>query len=226
MISPHLPPLRTSRKKRTHSHEANISESLSERARNSHALTAKSYLFYLSSLLQKTQFYHLWHQYLDVFRKFRLISLLFRVYSYLLVFLQFGTAFFFLAVALLLLVPILIFGAAFVAFSALLLYRRENDRMQKVLEGKNIIVFFPTLGGELAEGNFWRAHVDELARRADTAILVVSPHFWSGKGLNENRFYLLLRKEREELYLLRKHYYFSLKRAILDKKQNGISFIY
>ena len=205
---------------------ASVSDEIAERIRNDKAFGHRGYLFYLSSLLQKSQIYLLWHRYLDVFRKFRLLSLLFRVYSYLFVLLQLGTAFFVLVVGLLLFLPLLILSAGIVAFSALLLYRRENKSMARILEGQNVIVFFPTCGGELTSGDFWRSHVETLASRQGTAVLIVSPYFWSRKGIVGNRFYFLLRKEKEKIYILRKHYYFSLKQAVLDKKTNSLTLIY
>ena len=228
MIPPHNRPsiLRTSRKKSEPPGGFNAAESLFERTRNSKALAAKSYPVYLFSSLQKTQVYRLWRRYLELFRRFRLVAILFRIYSDLLVLLQFGTAFFFLAVAILLLVPLLAVGSCFVVFSALLLYRRENERMKQALKDKRVTVYFPTLGGELSEGILWRAHVDELSTCPNAAILVVSPHFWSGQGVYDDRFYLLLRREKDNLYLLRKHYFFSLKRAVLDKKSSDITFVY
>ncbi len=201
-------------------------EKIAERIRNDKTFSHRNYLFYLSSLLQKTQVYHLWHQYLTVFRKFKLISLLFRIYSYLLVLLQLGTAFFIVILGFLILLPILILGAGIVIFSSLLLYRRENKNMKLVLDHQNTVVFFPTRGGELTNGKFWRAHIEELSTRRNTTVLIVSPHFWSGKGITGNRFYFLLRKEKENIYILRKHYYFSLKRVILNEKRSSLAFVY
>ena len=205
---------------------ASVSEGIAERIHNDKAFGRRNYLFYLSSLLQKSQIYLLWHRYLDVFRKFRFLSLLFRIYSYLFVLLQLGTAFFVLVVGLLLLLPLLILSAGIVAFSALLLYRRENKSMARILRDQSVVVFFPTRGGELTEGNFWRTHVEALASYQGKTVLIVSPYFWSGKGITGNRFYFLLRKEKENIYILRKHYYFSLKQAVLDKKTNSLTLIY
>lgn len=203
-----------------------LPEDIRERARNEKLLANKNYFFYLSSLLQKTQLYHLWNRYLGFFRKIRFISFLLRIYSYLLVLLQLGTAFFVIIVGLCILIPIFALGAVFVIFSALLLYHRENKNMISALSDKKITVFFPTRGGEFGTGDFWKDNIQEIARQKNTTVLIVSPFFWSGRGMIGNRFYLLLRKEKENIYLLRKHYYFSLKRAILEKKRDSLSLIY
>ena len=203
-----------------------ISESFFERIQNEKSFKNRSYLFYRSSLLQRSHGYHLWHQYLTVFRKIKLISLLFRLYSYLLVLLQLGTAFFVVILGFLLLLPFLLLGASIVIFSSLLLYRRENKHMVSILKNQNTLVFFPTHRDELAEGSFFRAHIEELSARHDTSILIVSPYFWSGKGIAGTRFYFLLRKEKENVYIARKHYFFSLKQAVLNKNLNSLTLVY
>ncbi len=201
-------------------------DELSERVRADKLLASRNYFLYLSSLLQRSQLYHLWRHYLNVFRKFRLVSILFRIYSYLLVLLQLGTAFVVIVIGILILLPILLLSAGCVIFSALLLYRRENKSMEHILSDKRVAVFFPTRDGEFGSANFWKAHIEDLAERQNTAVLIVSPFFWSGKGLSAKRFYFLLRKEKNNVYLLRKHYYFSLKRAILEKKRDSLALIY
>ena len=206
--------------------EDKMSPALFARAHTDALLSKRNYISYLSSLLQKTQFFHVWRYYTGIFRKFKLFSLLLRLYSYLLILLQFGTAFFVIVLGLLLLLPLLIFSVGSVLFSALLLYRRKNKSLAFLMQKKRVIVFFPTRDGELEHGDFWKAHINELSEQEETAILIVSPFFWSAKGLTGRRFYLLLRKEKENVYLLRKHYYFSLRRTILDKTRNALALIY
>ncbi len=221
MISPKTP-----QHKKTEDLPKKLSDRLAERVHTERSLANRNYFLYLSSLLQKTQIYGFWQRYLDIFRKFRLISLLFRIYSYLLVLLQLGTAFFVIVLGLLILLPLVLLGASTVAFSALVFYRRENKRMHRALEGQKTVVFFPTLGGELDTESLWRAHVEELSQRKNTTVLIVSPHFWLGKGLTGKRFYFLLRKEAQNVYILRKHYYFSLRRAVLDKNKASLTLVY
>lgn len=227
-----IPPKKTKKKplllskNKKDSFSTGISEDFFERIQNEKAFKNRNYLFYLSSLLQRSHGYHLWHRYLTFFRKFKLISLLFRLYSYFLVLLQLGTAFFVVILGFLLLLPILLLGAGLVIFSSLLLYRRENKNMGPILKTQNTLVFFPTRGNELAEGSFFRSHIEEISKRPDSLILIVSPYFWSGKGITGTRFYFLLRKEKENVYMVRKHYYFSLKKAVLNKNPNSLTLIY
>ena len=98
--------------------------------------------------------------------------------------------------------------------------------MKHILKNKNVIIFFPTHGDEFSEDAFFRAHIEELSSRCHTTILVVSPYFWSGKGITGNRFYFLLRKEKENVYILRKHYYFSLKKVVFTQKLHSLTLVY
>lgn len=206
--------------------KAELLEAFAERTQNDALLEKRSYFSYLSALLRGTQLYHLVSHYLNLFRKFRLVSFLFRIYSYLLVLLQLGTAFVVVAIGLLILLPIFLLSVTCVLFSALVLYRRENKAMEQILEHQKIVILFPTRDGELNTGRFWRAHIEELSTHQNHTILIVSPYFWSAKGLESDQFYFLLRKEKENIYLLRRHYYFSLKKKILEKRRDSLVLIY
>ena len=205
-----------------------ISSHFDERARNDALQKSSNYILYLSSILRQTQTYHLWSRYLAVFRKFRLVSLLIRLYSYLLLLLQFGTAFFFIAIALVLLIPVAIVSAGCVLFSALLFYGRKNRYMEHKLKDKKVYVFFPTRDGEFQNGRFWKANIAELSNKQDhtSAVLVVSPFFWSFKGIFDTSPYFLIREERKNIYLIRKHYYFSLRKKVLSKNEQLLTLIY
>lgn len=200
----------------------------SERARNEILLRNPNYVLYLSSLLRKSQLYHFWNSYLVVFRKFKLVSILIRLYSYLLLLLQFGTAFFVIVIALVLLIPIALFSAGCVVLSALLFYDRKNRYMEQKLNGKNIFVLFPTRDGEFQTGRFWRKNIDELSKMKDgqNTVLVVSPFFWSFRGVFDRSPYFLVREEKHNVYLIRKHYYFSLRKKVLSKNKQLLTFIY
>ena len=216
--------------KRPHksSFQKSLPSHLYERARNELLLRNPNYILYLFSLLRRSQLYHLWNGYLVVFRKFRLVSLLLRLYSYLLLLVQFGTAFFVIALALLLLIPTALIGAVCVIFSALLLYGRKNRHMEQKLSGKDILVFFPSRDGEFQNGQFWRKNIDDLACKTDkpNTILVVSPFFWSFRGVFGRSPYVLVREEKPNVYLLRKHYYFSLGKKVLLKNKNSLTLIF
>jgi len=168
---------------------------------NDKLLGSSSYFRYLFSLVRRSQLYLLFSHYVGVFRKFKLVALLFRIYSYLLVLLQLGTAFVVIILGILILLPIVLLSALSVILSAALLYRRENKKMAQALADKRVLVFFPTRDGELSTGQFWKAHIKELSEAPSTAVLIVSPLFWSGKGLGESRFYFLLRQEADNVYL-------------------------
>lgn len=201
---------------------------LCERARNEMLLRNPDYFLYLSSLLKRSQLYHILNSYLTVFRRFRLVSVFLRLYSYLLLLLQFGTAFFVIVVTFLLLIPVALVGIGCVIFSALLFYGRKNRYMEKELSGKNIFVFFPMRDGEFLTGQFWRTNIDQLSQNNDgkNVILVVSPFFWSFNGVFERSPYFLLREEKKNIYLIRKHYYFSLQKKVLFQNKHSLTLIF
>ncbi len=201
-------------------------QEFTDRIRQSEHLGKPEYFSYLYSLLRRTQVYTVWERAINYFRRFRLVSLLFRTISYLTLLVQFGTAFFFAALVILILLPVILLGALGILFSAIALYRVENRKMKRLLDAKEIVVFFPTREGEFGKGRFWSGNLSDIATRKNTIVLIVSPFFWSGRGFCHGNFYFLGRKETENIYILRRHYYFSLYRRVLDNKEGSVAFVY
>ena len=199
-----------------------------ERVRNEQLLRNQNYVLYLSSLLKRSQLYHLLSGYLSVFRKFKLVSILIRLYSYLLLLLQFGTAFFVIVIALVLLIPIALLSIGCVLLSALLFYDRKNRYMAQKLNERNVFVLFPTRDGEFQTGRFWRKNIEELSKikEGKSTVLVVSPFFWSFRGVFDHSPYFLIKEEKQNIYLIRKHYYFSLRKKVLSHNEHLLTLIY
>ena len=112
--------------------------------------------------------------------------------------------------------------------SALFFYDRKNRHMERMLSGKKVFVFFPTRDGEFQTGRFWRKNIDQLAKMKDgqNTVLVVSPFFWSFRGVFDRSPYFLVKEEKQNIYLIRKHYYFSLRKKVLSKNKQLLTLIY
>ena len=69
--------------------------------------------------------------------------------------------------------------------------------------------------------------VEEFSREPDHICIVVSPHFWRNRGLFGNKkLYRFSRAESESILLVRRQYYFMLKKNIFNETSNEIIEIY
>lgn len=197
------------------------------RAREAGLFRHKGYIGYLAALIRGNSFYRLWEKYVGYFRRLGLVSVTLRILTYLLFLVQTGTVFFIVVLLFLFALPILAAIAIGTYLVALLLMRHDNYKMQKICSCDNVYIFFPSRSQEFSRGNFWRENILSFSQREKANVLVVSPYFLSGKGLWENNpFYFNFRRETDRVYLIRKHYFFSLRHHVLSTCGARITLIY
>ena len=90
---------------------------------------------------------------------------------------------------------------------------RANRLLQKELGEKKLFVFF--LPRENAA--FLTLWAQELSKEGHGVILV-SPYWILPKGLGKRHFYFTVRKEKENLYLIRRYYFFAFRRQVLKQE--------
>ena len=116
------------------------------------------------------------------------------------------------------------YGAFFLAHIS----RKRNDAVnKKLLAHKRIFVFFPPKKRALSPDSYFSGMVEELSKKSDHICIVVSPHFWRNRGLFGNKKpYRFSRVEHERILLVRRQYYFMLKKNIFNEYANDIIEIY
>ena len=180
-----------------------------------HLLKASSLSDYLlwqlrtASPIQRIK--HFW----SLFKTFRTVALAFRITTAVFLFLETGTLFLLSAAVLLVLLPIVALTLMGCILVAALRSRKANQQMRKILSDKRVFVAIPT-AEELTKYS--------IANRSENApciYLVVSPYWVSSKGILESgKFYFTVRKESPNVYLVRRYYFFSLKKHVLAKCRN------
>ena len=116
---------------------------------------------------------------------------------------------------LLILLPIALILMLVLLLLALLQSIRTNKRLRQELSGRTVYVAFGSIG-EDALSAFAKQNLLELSMRPNCACLWVSPHWIRSNGVLETGFYCTARKEAAHLYAVRRYYFFSLKRKVLN----------
>lgn len=208
---------------KTRNEAIGINDSLNTRAAESEQMGRTHYLSYLYAVVRQTPFYLIVRRLLRYFRRFRLISRILKILSSFFYLIEVGTAVFLVTALGLILLPIALIIALCLALVARISYQKENRRMMSRLKAKRVILFFPSREGEMESGLFWRRNIRELSQSPNTVILIISPFLYSGKGLYDKSFYLLTRSESKNIYLIRRHYFFSLRKKVLACAKRVIS---
>lgn len=170
----------------------------------------RSLIGYLYDLLTHTSLYAKWQSFLSILRRFRAISVSLKLLTLLFSILETGALVLLSTVLFLIILPVGSMLMLGVLLTALLESRRTNRRLAVRLAGKPIYVLFLHDGDK---NSFQIRNARELATRG--TVLLVSPYWISAKGIYPHGFYCTVRHEAPNVFLIRRYYFFSLRRHVL-----------
>ncbi len=123
--------------------------------------------------------------------------------------------------------PFLLFGTATLGILAWMRSRRMNAILREALDGRHIrVLVTPSRNVKLGENSFFVRQARAMAQEEGVAVIVVSPYIFSRKGLGGRGRYFTAREEAPALYLVRRHYFFVLRKRVLDVVDADMTVIY
>lgn len=168
------------------------------------------------SALQEARSYRLWQKLLLNLRRIRLISFFIRIIGWIFTLLQTGTLVLLSTVILFVALPLILAFLLGVAFAALIDTRKSFKRLSAALQDKRVYVLF------CVNGAFAEANARALASDPSLAVLAVSPYRISSGGFHRSKRYVNMRQEGERLFLIRRHFYFFVRKHLLKPDQTAL----
>lgn len=184
----------------------------------------KSYILFLFDTVTSTRGFELWDGVVGVFRRFRLISTTLRIAAVIISAIETGAAFILAAgIALALSPAILLFLTAVTLDSAISGLGAVKEIRRIATDGAVTFVFPPrgALGRDRAPGGY-----GSLALSG--TVIIVSPYLISARGDGGRGGYSSLRRERENVYIIRRRMYFVIRRrlgSIFRKKDTTLIYL-
>lgn len=184
----------------------------------------KSYILFLFDTVTSTRGFELWDGIVGVFRRFRLISTTLRIAAVIISAIETGAAFILAAGIVLALSPaILLFLTAVTLDSAISGLGAVKEIRRIAADGAVTFVFPPrgALGRDRAPGGY-----GSLALSG--TVIIVSPYLISARGDGGRGGYSSLRRERENVYIIRRRMYFVIRRrleSIFRKKDTTLIYL-
>lgn len=157
---------------------------------------------------------------IDWFRRFRLVAFLIRIFTLFFTLLQTGAAILLSTLLFLVALPLLLSLLLGILLTAFLESGRSNRLLLEATRDKQVYVLFPTKEPNV----FFIANARSLATRENACVIVVSPYWISSRGLSKGYFYCTSRKEEKNIYLIRRYYFFSLRKNVLEKRETAFLF--
>ncbi len=200
---------------------------LAHQAQNEVLFSKKRYFSYIFQLISSTSIFNIYKRILGFLRRYAFISTTLKIVIAILAVVQSSAVFVIATSASFLALPFILVISYAVFFLAHINRKRNDAVNKKLLAHKRIFVFFPPKKRALSPDSYFSGMVEELSKKTDHICIVVSPHFWRNRGLFGNKKpYRFSRAESESILLVRRQYYFMLKKNIFNESSNEITEIY
>ena len=192
------------------------------------ALASSSYFKYLLARFSAASVYFLIKKVTKGFRRFKLFSTVIRITSSVLTVLGTSAFFIFISGTLIFLIPLFILIGASTYLASMLFRKKAFRELKKALENKRVFVLFPSVGKSFETGSRFYKSLDIISNETKkyTLIIIISPFLISGKGFGGKGYFPVLRKERENIYILRRNAFFALRRNLLGRQGDHVTYIY
>ncbi len=187
----------------------------------------KSYISFVWSSLMHTSFFNIYRKILNYVRKYAFITTTLKIVSLMFVFVE--------AIVL-----IIISTSAFIAsilatvlvshilmLLGLFTRKKQNIRNREILTDKNIVIFFPPKERAFDEDSYFKYLVSDSAKDENNISIVVSPYLIKSTGLfTSKKPYHSARCDGDRVLLVRRSYYFTLRKKIIDEVALSVTEIY
>jgi len=150
-------------------------------------------------------------------RRIRTVALVLRVLTFLLSILQTGALVLLATALFLIIIPV---GSALmlgILLTALIESRHTNRRLRSTLSNRRACVLF--LAANTQNGFLWQNALDLSAR--GYTVFLISPYWISGQSPVSKKYYVTARTLSPNVYLIRRYYFFSLRRHVLKDRETA-----
>lgn len=216
----------TDEKKIFKDHRDKSRAAFERQAENSRIFSKKRYTSFLAATIANTSVFRLYKKIVGVAKKYTLITVTLQIAAYTLAAIQ--TSAFFVIAASIFAVSLpftFIFGYSALLFS-FFGRRKLVKKLRQKTENKKIALFFLPKEKNVTENSFFAGNVKDWAARNGGVAFIISPYFFSSRGISRSRRgYATLREEYENIYMIRRHTYFTLKKKVL-KKDTDVTVVY
>lgn len=131
-----------------------------------------NYFSFLLTVIKDTTVYGLWERFLIVFRRFRLISIIFQIIGWIFAVVQTGTTFIVFAALAVIALPVIIIVGIGVAIKSALQLRRIGARLKREYNERVAVIFLPL---QLRTGCSCAASTAEHLAAQGYTVLAVTP---------------------------------------------------
>lgn len=207
-------------------HSDKYKQALDTRSHVEYTFSKKSYISHLYAHLSHTSFFNIYRRMVRFVRRYSLITTTLKFAS--VIFLAFETAALFVisSSALFVSIAMTLIASQIVGFFTIFIRHEHLRHCKDFLKAKNVTVFFPPKSA-FYKSNFFKGYVNECAEQNNGAVIIVSPFIFNGIAPSGKKTrFGICRYDEKNVLIVRKSFYFSLKKHVIDKVCTSATEIY
>jgi hypothetical protein len=190
------------------------------------AMEAESYTKYIYFGVKDSSAYSIWMRILTYFRRFRLASTIIRIATWIVTLIQSSALLIVSTAVFVVTVPLLIIASITMGIAALIHSTSLNRRFSALAQGKKIYVFFPSAAQRTVGYSVVRETAHQLAKNKNNLVFIVSPYNFSSYILGNKQPYMTSKSLSNNIYCIRKHYFFTLRKKVLSSPDEHTRYIF
>ena len=198
-----------------------------KRADYENMFSKKNFFSFMFANLKHTSLFNIYKRIIHVIRRYTFLTTTIKIVSVLFLFVETAALFLLSTSAFFVSVILTFITSHILALLTLFVRKKSNQENLKILTGKNVTVFFPPKDRAFDVGSYFSGFAQAEAQRENTVVVIVSPYNFKAVGLNSSRrSYYVSRSDGENILLVRRYYYFTLRNKIIDKYSSQVTEIY
>ncbi len=198
-----------------------------QRADNEAMFSKKSYPSFVWSHLMHTSFVNIYKRILSYIRRYAFITMTIKILTLFFVFIEAVLLFVISTSAFIMSILITFFISHILMLFSVFTRKKQNRKNRILLADKDIVIFFPPKHRAFEENSYFRFLVREYANQKNHTVLLVSPFLISSKGLFKcKKPYHSLRIDEKNILLVRRSYYFTLRKKVINELARSVTEIY
>ena len=187
----------------------------------------RNYFSFIFANLKHTSVFSIYKRFILAIRRYAFFTTTIKIASVLLLLIETAALLVLSTSTFLVSVFLTILTSHALALLTFFVRKKCNRENTKIIKDKNVTVFFPPKERAFEIGSYLAGFVEEEAKKQNSVVVVVSPYNFKAIGLNASRKkYYVSREDGENVLLVRRYYYFTLRNKIIDKYASQVTEIY
>lgn len=200
---------------------------LDKRADYEYMFSKRNYISFMFANLKHTSLFNIYKRFVNVIRRYSFFTISFKIISVLFLMVETATLFVLSTSAFVVSIILTVITSQILMLFTLFVRKKSLKNDLEHLKDKSVTVFFPPKNRAFDIDSYLAGSAISEAGKKDSAVVIVSPFSFKTVGINASKHpYFVSRHDGDNILLVRRYYYFSLKKHILDKYSSQIVEIY